>query len=87
MFFSPSDFPTGFFLVKIFGGRRNPTLDSSCYVRIHFLKKEKEALVLQIALTHFVADGMDESGIAQALLARVARCLELQGNEQKPHKG
>ena len=48
---------------------------------------EKEALVLQIALAHFVGDGMDESGIAQALLARVARCLELQGNEQKPHKG
>ncbi|MBR2907954.1 MAG: hypothetical protein IKC26_07960 [Clostridia bacterium] len=42
---------------------------------------EKEALVLQIALAHFVADGMEESEIAQALLARIARCLELQGVE------
>lgn len=47
---------------------------------------EKEAQVLQIALAHFVADEMDESEIAQALLARIARCLELQGAEQKPYK-
>ena len=42
---------------------------------------EKEAQVLQIALAHLIADGLDESDIAQALLARIARCLELQGTE------
>ena len=54
--------------------------------RMRLYTSEKEALVLQIALAHFVGDGMDESGNAQALLARIARCLELQGNEQKPRK-
>ena len=48
---------------------------------------EKEAQVLQIALARFVAtETNDEGDIAQALLARIARCLDLQGTEQKPHK-
>ena len=54
--------------------------------RMRLYTSEKEALVLQIALAHFVADGMEESEIAQALLARIARCLDLQGTEQKPRK-
>ena len=41
----------------------------------------KEALELQTALAKYIADGLDKSGRAQALLSRIAQCLELQGKQ------
>lgn len=44
---------------------------------------EKEAQALQIALALLVAQEGEFSNVAQALLARIARCLELQGNNDR----
>lgn len=50
-----------------------------------YISGEKEAQVLQIALARFVATETNDQGdIAQALLERTARCLELQGNAHTP---
>ena len=40
---------------------------------------EKEAQALQIALALLAAQGNEHSDVAQALLTRIAQCLELQG--------
>ena len=44
---------------------------------------EKEAQVLQLALAHLIAADGQETEIAQALLNRIAHCLETQGYERK----
>ena len=44
---------------------------------------EKEAQALQIALALLVAQDGEFSNVAQALLSRIARCLELQGNNDR----
>ena len=44
---------------------------------------EKEAQVLQLALAHLIATDSQETEIAQALLNRIAHCLDLQGSERK----
>ena len=48
---------------------------------------EKEALELQAALAKYIADGLDKDGRAQALLSRIAQCLELQGKEKAVNNG
>ena len=44
---------------------------------------EKEAQALKIALALLVSQGGEMSNVAQALLSRVDRCLEVQGNNDR----
>lgn len=44
---------------------------------------EKEVPTLRLALALLVDQGGDIANVAQALLARIDRCLELQGNNDR----
>jgi hypothetical protein len=52
-------------------------------MKLGHLENEKEAQALQIARALLVAQGGKMAIIAQTLLARIARCLELQGNNDR----
>ena len=58
------------------------TLSASLKERRNVMRlyaNEKEAQALQIALALLAAQGNEHSDVAQALLTRIAQCLELQG--------
>ena len=50
------------------------------------LTNKKEAQVMQIALGLLIGKSDEHTNTAQALLARIARCLELQGNNDRAGK-